>query len=174
MIKLYNIQSDITRGFSKFLTSSIPNLRKTQLNFLPSLLFGMINSESCASSDIAKSLKDELKWAQYDSVVKRINRFWSNKLFNGKDITFDHMFSKDNYTIFMFSMRIGTQGIPIYFDCFKGINNTDAFKIETILKGIDAIDALFKNRGFELVFLADRWFNSTDIVNIMLLFIKTL
>ena len=187
MIKLYNVQSDITSNFSNYLKYSIPNIRKTQLNFLPSLMFGMINSESCASSDIAKSLKDESKWAQYDSIVKRINRFWSNKLFNGKDffnsfiiailknfkskhsnnkvhITFDHMFSHDNYTIFMFSMRIGTQGIPIYFDCFKGSSNNDAFKIETILKGIDAVDTLFKDQGFELIFLADRWFNSTDIL----------
>ncbi len=45
MIKLYNVQSDITSGFSNFLKSSIPNLRKTQLNFLPSLMFGMIYSE---------------------------------------------------------------------------------------------------------------------------------
>ena len=56
----------------------------TLLNFLPSLMFGMISSESCASSDIAKSLKDEQKWAQYDSIVKRINRFFNNDHFDGK------------------------------------------------------------------------------------------
>lgn len=56
MSKLYYIQSDITSGFTKFIKSSIPNIRKTQLNFLPSLMYGMIYSESCASSDIAKSL----------------------------------------------------------------------------------------------------------------------
>ncbi len=83
MTKLYNIQSDITTGFRDFLKISVPDIKKTQLNFIPSLLFGLIDSESCASSDIATSLKDELKWAQFDSVVKRINRFWSNPLFDG-------------------------------------------------------------------------------------------
>ena len=183
---VYNTQSNITIGFNEFL-HSIPNLRKTQLNFLPSLMFGIISSESCASSDIAKSLKDESMWAQYDSIVKRINRFWSNKHFNGKvffnnvvtkildnfqskhsnkkiHITFDHMFSHDNYTILMFSMRIGTQGIPIYFDAFYG-NNTLAFEVETIINGINAVNDLFEDRDFELVFLADRWFNSTKILN---------
>ena len=187
MNKLYNIQTDITSGFKNFLNQNIPSLRKTQLNFIPSLMFGMISSESCSSSDIAKSLKDELKWAQFDSVVKRINRFWNNKLFYGKvffsslisiildnykakhsnrkvHITFDHMFSHDNYTIFMFSMRIGTQGIPIYFDCFKGSNNNDAFKIDTIINGINEVDKLFKDKDFHLIFLADRWFGSTKIL----------
>lgn len=151
-------------------------------------MFGMINSESCASSDIAKVLKDEAMWAQYDSIVKRINRLWNNKLFDGKllfnditnhiinnysvkhndkrvHITFDHMFSHDNYTVFMFTMRVGTQGIPVYFECFKGSNNTDAFKIETLKKGITYIDDLFKDKDFELIFLADRWFNSTELLD---------
>ena len=47
-------------------------------------MFGMIESESCASSDIAKVLKDEAKWAQFDSIVKIINRLWANKHFNGR------------------------------------------------------------------------------------------
>lgn len=188
MSKLYNIQSDITSGFGNFLKKASPNIRKTQLNIIPSVMFGMINSESCASSDIAKVLKDEAMWAQYDSIVKRINRLWNNKLFDGKllfnditthiinnysvkhndkrvHITFDHMFSHDNYTVFMFTMRVGTQGIPVYFECFKGSNNTDAFKIETLKKGIAYINDLFKDKDFELVFLADRWFNSTELLD---------
>ena len=158
MFKFYNIQSDITRGFKDFIEKSIPNIRKTQLNFLPSLMFGMISSESCASSDIAKSLNDELKWAQYDSIVKRINRFFNNEHFDGEvffnnviisilknyknkhpinrvHITFDHMFSHDNYSVFMLSLKIGKQGFPIYFECFKGSDNTDAFKIDTLKQG---------------------------------------
>lgn len=187
MNKLYNNQNDITSGFSEFLTKAIPDIRKTQLNFIPSLMFGMISAESCVASDIAKSLKEELKWAQYNSVVKRVNRFWNNKLFNGKaffnnlissvlntykkkhndkrvHITFDHMFSHDNYTVFAFTMRIGTQGIPIYFDCFKGSNNTDAFNIETLKNGIKAVDNLFKDFDLDLIFLGDRWFNSTELL----------
>ncbi len=167
--------------------NSVPDIRKTQLNFIPSLLFGLIDSESCSSSDIAKSLKDELKWAQFDSVVKRINRFWANPLFDGYlfynsivryilnnftikhnnkiHITFDHMFSHDNYAVFMFSMRIVTQGIPIYFQCFKGSDNTDAFKIDTLINGVKAVSDLFANTDAQLVFLAERWFTSTDLLD---------
>ena len=89
----------------------------------------MISSESVVSLDIAKSLNDELKYAKFDSVVKRINRFWNNPIFDAFSfwdyfiqyivknytlkhddkrvhITFDHMFSHDNYTVFMMSMRL--------------------------------------------------------------------
>ena len=64
----------------------------------------------------------------------------------------------------MFTMRIGTQGIPVYFDCFKGSDNPNAFKIDTLKDGITAIDNLFKDKGFELIFLADRWFCSTELL----------
>ena len=131
------------------------HLRKTQLNILPSILFGMIQSESVSAPDIAKVLKDEFSFIQFDSVVKRIRRFFNNSLFDPylfyKDfisfildhykkkhqdkrvhIIFDHMFSHDNYTVFMLSMRIGKQGIPIWFQCFKGISNNNAFEIDTL------------------------------------------
>jgi len=38
-------------------------------------------------------------------------------------ITIDHMYSKENYTILIASMRIGKQGIPICFEVFDGFNN---------------------------------------------------
>lgn len=187
MSKVYNNQSNITMGFSNFLLNSSPFIRKSQLNFIPSVMFGMISSQSCSSYDIAKFLKLESKCAQFDSIVKRINRLWHNKLFDGKllfnnvissildsykikhndnriHITFDHMFSHDNYAILMFSMRIGTQGIPIYFDCFSnGKQNDEAFKIDTIINGISQVHELFKNKDFDLIFLADRWFSSTRL-----------
>ena len=67
----------------------------------------MISSESVVSSDIAKSLKDEFSFVQLESIKKRIH------------ITFDHMSSHDNYITLMFTMRIGKQGIPIWFKSFK-------------------------------------------------------
>lgn len=60
------------------------------------------------------------------------------------------MFSHDNYAVFMFTMRLGTQGFPIYFDCFKGSDNTEAFQIETLKNGIKVIDKLFKDKDFDL------------------------
>jgi hypothetical protein len=95
-------------------------------------MIGMIGSESIVAPDIAKKLKDNFYLIQFDSVIKRIRRLFNNPLFNpytffeniicnildnykykddGKiHIIFDHMYSRDNYTVFMFSMRIGKQG----------------------------------------------------------------
>ena len=43
------------------------------------------------------------------------------------------MFSHDNYTVFMITMRIGKQGIPLWFRCFKGKSDKSAFQ-EDLLK----------------------------------------
>ena len=185
MTKLYNNQSDITSKFKSLLLKVFPNIKKTILNFLPSVLFGIIKAESISSSDIANSLSDEKQWAKLDSIKKRIYRFWNNKHFNpyvlwDKIISyiinsytvkhnsnkvylaFDHMFSHSNYTIFMISMLVGTQGIPIYFKVFKG-KDDDAFKEQIIIDGITHVSNLF-NGKFELIFTADRWFNSTNVM----------
>lgn len=190
MDKLYNTQEDFTSRFKKFLKKAIPDIRKTQLNILPYIIFGMIISESCVPSDISKVLKDSFSTIQSDSVIKRIRRFFSNKLFKPYDfykkliiyvlnsfkskhddkivyITFDHMFSKHNYTVLMFTMRIGTFGIPIWFKCFKGYSNNNAFKLKSMKKGIKTVSYLFKDTDFKLVFLADRWFGSPKVLDII-------
>ena len=59
MNKLYNTQEDIASGFSKFLHTVDPNIRKTQLNILPYILFGILSSESLISLD--KELRDYLQ-----------------------------------------------------------------------------------------------------------------
>ena len=74
------------------------------------------------------------------------------------------MFYHDNYTVFMISMRIGTQGIPLWFKCFKDSNNKEAFKQNTLKEGILEVSKLFENTDLELIFLADRWFCSTDLL----------
>ena len=185
MSKLYNPQNQITTNFERFLKKF--HLRKTQLNILPAILFGIIQSESVSAPDIAKVLKEEFSLVQYDSVVKRIRRFFNNTLFDPylfyKDfisyildnykkkhqdkrvhIIFDHMFSHENYTVFMLSMRIGKQGIPIWFQCFKGISDNEAFEIGTLKNAITQVSHLFQKRNLELIFLADRWFNSIDLL----------
>ena len=185
MSKLYNTQNQITTNFERFLKKF--HLRKTQLNILPAILFGIIQSESVSAPDIAKVLKEEFSLVQYDSVVKRIRRFFNNSLFDPylfyKDfisyildnykkkhqdkrvhIIFDHMFSHENYTVFMLSMRIGKQGIPIWFQCFKGISDNEAFEIGTLKNAITQVSHLFQKRKLELIFLADRWFNSIDLL----------
>lgn len=190
MNKLYNTQTELTSKLFQFFENNIPNMRKTQLNIIPAIIFGMISSESCVPSDIAKSLKDDFSSIQFDSVVKRIRRFFNNKLFdpynfyknlisyvisnyivkhndNTAYITFDHMFSKKNYTIIMFTLRVGTFGIPIYYKCFRKFSNNDAFKLFTIKNGIETVSELFKDTGLNLIFLADRWFGSSKILKII-------
>ena len=126
----------MTRGFEKFLLAVDPEIRKTQLKFIPPILHGMIISESLVPLDIAKNLKDEFSLVQLESVVKRIRRLFVNKHFHPKEfynkiisyiifiyklkhndkrvhIVFDHMFSKDNFTVFMITMCVGKQGVSI-------------------------------------------------------------
>ncbi len=196
MSKLYNTQKEITNKIRDFLKKFIPNLRKTQLNIIPEILFGMIVSESVVTSDIAKTLKEDFSFVAPESIKKRIRRFFNNKLFDSENfynaliiyvisqykikhkdrrihITFDHMFSHDNYVTLMFTMRIGKQGIPIWFKSFKQeyINkdvslekgNTIAFDEALIIEGIKHVSSLF-DKSFNLIFLADRWFNSEKIL----------
>lgn len=143
MFKVYNTQKEIASKISEFLLHCIPNIRKTQLKIIPFIIIGIILSESCVASDIAKNLKDEFSIVQHESVIRRITRFFTNKLFNPYlfydkiikhvisnykkkhndkrvHIIFDHMFSHDNYSVFMITMRIGKSGIPLWFRSFKG------------------------------------------------------
>ena len=71
------------------------------------------------------------------------------------------MFSQDNYTVFMISMRIDKQGIPLWFRCFKDKDDPKAFNEKLLKQGISYVSNLFSD-DFDLIFLADRWFNSTS------------
>lgn len=75
MFKLYNTQKEIASNLKVFLLSAIPDIRKTQLKIIPFIVIGMLLSESCVASDIAKHLKDEFSEVQHESVVRRITRF---------------------------------------------------------------------------------------------------
>ena len=184
MYKLYNSQLDITTNFSILLQQIDPSIPKTQLNILPSIIFGLINSESVVTSDIAKSLKDSFSLVQFDSVKKRICRFFNNKRFDGYSfydksikfvlskfvmkhpdkrvhISFDHSYVQGRYACFMLTLRVGKQGIPLWFRCFNGYDSKnchDAFDKNMIIEGINYVSDLFKDFDCNLIFLADRWF----------------
>ena len=184
---IYNNQEQIASKIKNFVLNCFPNIRKTQLKIIPYIVIGMILSESTVSSDIAKELKGDFSPIHHDSVIKRIKRFFSNKLFNPYSfydklikfvissykkkhsdnrvhIIFDHMFSHDNYTVFMITMRIGKQGIPLWFRCFKDKNDSNAFSEQLLMDGISYVSNLFDD-SFHLIFLADRWFNSTTLMD---------
>jgi len=187
MNKIYNNQEEIATNFADFFKKVFPNIRKTQLNIIPYIIIGMLFSESCVASDIAKKLKGNFSLVQFDSVVKRIHRFFRNSLFNPYvfydkiisyvidnyklkhndkrvHIVFDHMFSRNHFTVFMITLRIGKSGIPIWFRCFYNKDNDDAFNESLIKEGISYVSNLFKDKDCELIFLADRWFNSVSLL----------
>ena len=79
-------------------------------------------------------------------------------------ISVDHMFCKDKFTILLFSLRIGKQGIPIWFRCFKGKHNSEAYSLDLIKDGISFCSKLFEGNSLHLLFLADRWFPHPELL----------
>ena len=184
MFKLYNSQAKITSDLSNFF-NNIASISKPQLKIIPHIIIGMIKSESVVTTDIIKKIKDPWSEVQPASIERRLERFFNNDKFLPYDffdsiiqhiiknykyknknvyISFDHMYCKDNFTIFLLSLRIGKQGIPLWFRCFKGTDNPDAFKLSLMKQGISYVHNLFKDKKCNLIFLADRWFNFREIM----------
>lgn len=63
----------------------------------------------------------------------------------------------------MITMRIGKHGIPLWFRCFKGNAPSESMAESLIKDGISYVSNLFSN-DFDLIFLADRWFNSSNLL----------
>lgn len=76
----------------------------------------------------------------------------------------DHMYVRDAFTVFMISMRIGKQSIPLWFRCFDGKDNPEAYKQSMMEEGIDFVHHLLKEKNCQLIFLGDRWFNSSSLM----------
>ncbi len=53
----------------------------------------------------------------------------------------------------------------MWFRCFEGKKNPNAFNISLIKEGIYYVHTLFKNKQCNLIFLADRWFNLCGILD---------
>lgn len=53
-------------------------------------------------------------------------------------------------------------GIPLWFRCFKGTHDPQAFKTSLILDGISYVHNLFSTKKCNLIFLADRWFPNCE------------
>lgn len=187
MTKLYNTQEDISSNLQKFFKYIFPDISKNHLKILPNIIIGLIDAESVVTTDITIKLKGDFLNVKFESVERRIRRFLNNTKFNAKDlydsiikniislfkskhsdnrihISFDHMFINDKFTTLAFSLRIGKQGIPLWFKSFKGKNDPDAFSNYLIFEVIDYIYNLFKDKNYNLIFLADRWFNNTKIM----------
>ena len=65
---------------------------------------------------------------------------------------------------FLFLLKLVNNGIPLWFRCFKGVHDPDAFSISLINQGISYVVDLFKSKNYNLIFLADRWFNFRQVM----------
>ena len=190
MSKLYNTNDDISINFFNFLSNTCPFLPKTALNIMPDILSAMSLSTSCITKNIVSSCKgSKFDSVQTDSVDKRVRRFFNNSNYNPypiyeaiikhtidnytckhKDdrihIAFDHMFKKEDFVVFMISLRLGKKSVPLWFRCFEGgHSSTEAFQEDMIKEGLRYVFDLFESRGYKVICLADRWFGSTSLLD---------
>ena len=122
-----NISNSLQKFFKNFSILSLPHIKN-----LSYIIFGMISAESVVTSDISKKLKDDFSFVQLESIDRRFRRFFNSfssiaysfselfisdiiSKFSVKHsskkihISFDHMFCRDNFTVLLFSLRIGKQ-----------------------------------------------------------------
>ena len=185
-MKLYYTQDKISSFFKQIFKKVFP-LSVPHLKNLSSIITAMIDAESVVTADIARKFKDNFYPILLSSLERRFMRFFSSfsniayqfyesliqfiiskyriKHADKKvHISFDHMFCKDKFTVLLFSLRLGKQGIPLWFRCFKGRHNTDAYKLDLIKEGILFCKNLFPD-DCHIIFLADRWFVHTEILS---------
>lgn len=186
-MKAYYNQEKISSSLRKFF-QKIFSLSKPHLKSISYLIAGMISAESIVTSDISRKLKDNFSLINLESIERRFRRFFFSfssiayffydslikyiiSLFSVKHsdnkvhISFDHMFCKNKFTILLFSLRIGKQGIPLWFRCFKGKHNPDAYNLDLIKEGISYCKNLFSNKNYHIIFLADRWFPHVELLS---------
>lgn len=188
MNKLYYNFSNFSTNFDNFFYKIDPSLTKNQRNFLSDLFTSILSSNSINFDKLALHLSNKHHSIRFESILKRISRFLNNDNYNFHHlfdnlisyifssfkvkhddnrvfISFDHMFVKEKFTVFMLSIKIGRQGFPIYFNVFPGkhqLNHGDAFKISNIKKSLSHVHNLIKNidPNIQIVWLADRWFGN--------------
>ena len=186
MNKLYNNNIEITSKFKDFFKEINIPLSEYRHELLINTIFGVINSESSIISDVTRNIKNINLNIDDESLQRKIRRFFDSKFFNPYDIydsiithvinnfkikhkeslhiSIDHSFCKDDFTTLMFTLRIGLQSIPIWFRCFSGTNDPEAFNSNLIVEGINYVYNLFKEKDCNIIFLADRWFPNVEVL----------
>ena len=161
MKPLYNAFNLCSRNFDVFFRKIDNSLSKPQINFLSDFFTSLLSS-SVNFDKLAIVLSHKYSDIKFDSILKRISRFLNNMNLNFHIlfdklihyifsnfkvkhldhrifVSFDHMFVKDKFTIFMLSLKVGKQGFPIFFKVFEGKNGEhfgDAFSIKLIKQSL--------------------------------------
>ena len=73
--------------------------------------------------------------------------------------------ARTNLQFFFSLFALANSGIPLWFRCFKGKHNSDAYSMDLIKKGISFCANLFSEKNCHIIFLADRWFPHIDILS---------
>lgn len=73
--------------------------------------------------------------------------------------------AKINSLLFFFLSVSANSGIPLWFRCFKGMHDPEAFSVSTIHQGILFCKKLFDNKNCHIIFLADRWFPNSSTLS---------
>ena len=130
-MKVYYTQEKIASSLRNFFIK-VFSLSKPHLKSISYIITGMISAESVVTSDISRKLKDDFAIVNLESIERRFRRFFksffhiayaffekfisyiiSNFSIKHSDniinISFDHMFCKNKFTILLFSLRIGKQ-----------------------------------------------------------------
>lgn len=74
-------------------------------------------------------------------------------------------FVKINLLFYFFLFVLGNNGIPLWFRCFKGKHNPDAYSMDLIKDGISFCENLFNPKQYHIIFLVDRWFPHIELLS---------
>ena len=186
-MKSYNNFNKIASDLHKFF-ESIFSFKYHHLDYLVFTVISFINSGSVVASKISNTFNMFLPYfIQPDSTERKIRRFFSSfssiaydfysvlisyviKFYKVKHhynivhISLDHMYVKERFTILLFSLRIGKQGIPLWFRCFKGHQPSKAMSLSLVNEGISFCSSLFTVDNVKVIFLADRWFSFISVL----------
>lgn len=196
MNKLYYNQNFIASKLITFFSIISLKLSKPNLKMLAFSIISLIHSESVVTADLANSFNSALSSNNTSSIQKRFWRFFNNKNVNIYDtynsivnyiisninnvrhneliVSMDHMFIKDNFVVLMFSLKIDSQSIPLWFslertssNCHSNIQKNSRKKLfsqDFIFNAIDSVIELLKPLNSKIIFLADRWFFNLQLL----------
>ena len=196
---LYNTNHDIVNNLNLFFNNIDFNLTKPQVKIIPSILTSIINAENITTSDISKVFSDDSLSSNLDSVQKKLWRFFNNPKFNGVSfynasikfiinnlkslrhnkltVVVDHMYMKNDFVILMFTLKVGSQGIPLWFKCDKTKSNRHyeideltkkhLFSEKVIFNAVKDVINLLSPLNTKITFLADRWFCNLKLMKLI-------
>ena len=159
MYPVYNTFDFLSSSLSNFFQSISPHISKPQAKNLAYIILASIDANSIITSSVASHFKGDLSFNKPESNERRIRRFLNNPHF---DI---YSFYDDLISYVMDKYKVKHSDNIVYFRCFEGTNDPDAFSFDTIKNALTYAHKLFPN--YQIIFLADRFFNDPSIFKLI-------